>query len=200
MKLISLLLDKLLNLLIVVGVIGLIMGIINTFKGRPQQAKYGFLLFGVLVLAIVLSHVLSWIISKIQQKKDAMKPATGTAAAASSVILPIQEQPLTVLGMVVIMENPLRFPKDEERLISEILAQQTGDFKRVIAPSAQVKIVVAGASLDDDAYIYGVCRSNFDGLDAYSDHDEFLQRVATGFFVASDGNRGKHFAFLNRKM
>lgn len=198
MKLISLLLDKLLNLLIVVGVIGLIMGIINTFKGRPQQAKYGFLLFGVLVLAILLSHVFSWIISKIEQKKDAMKPATDTAVP--SALPPIQEQPLTVLGMVVIMENPLRFPKDEERLISEILAQQTGDFKRVIAPSAQVNIVVAGASLDDDAYIYGVCRSNFDGLDAYSDHDEFLQRVATGSFVASDGNRGKHFSFLNRKM
>jgi hypothetical protein len=158
------------------------------------------LLFGVLVLAIVLSHGLSWIISKIEQKKDAMKPATGTAAAVPSAIPPIQEQPLTVLGMVVIMENPLPFPKDEERLISEILAQQTGDFKRVIAPSAQVNIVVAGASLDDDAYIYGVCRSNFDGLDAYSDQDEFLQRVATGSFVASDGNRGKHFAFLNRKM
>ena len=103
MKLISLLLDKLLNLLIVVGVIGLIMGIINTFKGRPQQAKYGFLLFGVLVLAIVLSHVFSWIISKIEQKKDAMKAATDTAVP--SALPPIQEQPLTVLGMVVIMEN-----------------------------------------------------------------------------------------------
>lgn len=191
------LIDKVTNYIIIFGVLGLIMGVINIFKGESGYAKTGFTFFGVMVVFILGSTALSKIGERKARKESQKQPAPAARAVEPPAPTP---EPLTVLGIIVLLERPLRFANDKSVLIQSILAQQTGEFKRLIAPTAQVHIMEAGASIDDDAYIYGACRSAFDGLSSYADNDEFLQRVATGSFTASDGNRGKHFAFLNRKL
>ena len=183
--------EKLVYSICVIGVIGLLAGIWNLIKGNGDSAKTGFITFGVGTAVYLLAMAYTWIEKKTGYAKTKEKTQQSTAAAAG---------PLTILGMVVLLERPLRFEADKPALIKSILNQQTNEFMRAVASTAKIDIKVAGASLDDDAYIYGVCRSAFDGLDSYTDNDEFLQRVATGSFTASDGNRGKHYAFLNRKL
>ena len=190
------LLEKLQNLVIFLGVAGLILGVVNLFKAEYQKALYAFLLFGVLVVMIVISNV----IEKINDKKAAAQYDHLNAAPAPVQTAQPQQAPLTVLGMVVLMQRPLRLEGDQTALTKSILAQQTGELKRVIAPTAKIEFIVAGNDLDDDAYIYAICRNTFESLGTWQDNDEFLSRVATGSFAASDGNRGKHFAFLNRKL
>lgn len=177
---------------IILGAIGFIMGIVNLVKGRTEFILPSFALFGVGALAVVIPAA----ISKYSDQKASRNPRPQPSVIANSPA----EKPLIVLGMVVLLERPLRFANDEDALIKSIFDQQRLELKRAIAPEAPVKMIVAGVSLDDDAYIYGICRSTFDTLDSYADNDEFLSRVATGSFVASDGNRGKHFAFLNRRI
>jgi len=177
---------------IILGAIGFIMGIVNAVKGRTEFILPSFALFGVGALAVVIPAA----ISKYSDQKANRNPHLQQPVITN---IPA-EKPVTVLGIVVLLERPLRFANDEDALIKSIFDQQRLELKRAIAPAAQVKMIVAGASLDDDAYIYGICRSTFDNLDSYADNDEFLSRVATGSFVASDGNRGKHFAFLNRRI
>lgn len=183
--------DNLKVYIVMIGLIGLVMGIINSIKGKLDFARTGFVFFGIAVVVVILSLVLSKIGEKIP-KKD--KPLPPPLVRQSKV------EPLTVLGMVVLLERPLRFTNDKNALIQSIISQQINEFKRAISPTAQVEINVAGSSIDDEAYIYGVCRSVFDDLDSYANNNEFMQRVATGSFTASDGNRGKHFAFLNHKI
>lgn len=177
---------------IILGAIGFIMGIVNVVKGRTEFIFPSFTLFGVGALTVVIPAA----ISKYSDQKASKNPRPQPSVITNS---PAEKQ-VTVLGMVVLLERPLRFAKDEDALIKSIFDQQRLELKRAIAPATQVKMIVAGASLDDDAYLYGICRSTFDTLDSYADNDEFLSRVATGSFVASDGNRGKHFAFLDRRM
>lgn len=189
--------------IVAIGLIGLIMGIINTFKHNFTQAKTGYIFFGVAVVVVALSLISSRIIEKRQSTKKNQSPAVSVTPPQPPVLpaSPAKStDPLTVLGMLVLLERPLRFATDKELLIRSIIDQQSGEFHRLIAPSAQVQIIVASTNIDDDAYIYGACRSAFDKLDTSVDNDEFLGRVATGSFTASDGNRGKHFAFLNKKM
>lgn len=183
--------DNLKVYVIIIGIIGLIMGVINTIKGKTDFAKSGFIFFGIAVVFVLLSLVFSKIGQK-NPKRDKPQPPPLVSNKIN--------EPLTVLGVVVLLERPLRGENDDRLLIQSIVNQQINEFKRVISPSAQVKITVAGPSIDDDAYAYGACRTVFDGVDSYADNDEFMQRVATGSFTASDGNRGKHFAYLNRKL
>jgi hypothetical protein len=182
--------EKIKFYIVIFGIIGLIMGVINVINGKTELAKTGFIFFGVAVVVVIATFAFS----KINESKPKAK-------FQSQAPTPIRkDEPLTVLGLVVLLENPLQSDTDKNNLIQSILEQQTREFKRVVASTAKVQITVAGSSLDDDAYIYGICRSAFDGLDSYSNNDEFLQRVATGSFQASDGNRGKHYAFLSRKL
>ncbi len=176
--------------IVIFGIIGLIMGVINTIKGKSDLAKTGFMFFGTAIIVVLATYVFS----KMNENKPDTKPQNQTPVAIKD------DQPLTILGIVVLLENPLKSDSDKNALIRSIFDQQIKEFKRVITPTTKIQIIVAGSSLDDDAYIYGVCRSAFDGLDSYANNDEFLQRVATGSFQASDGNRGKHYAFLNRKL
>lgn len=184
--------DKLYFYIILFGVIGLIMGIINAIKGEAELAKTGFIFFGVAVVVFLFSTAFSKISEKRRDDRPQPQPPVPANVPAAA--------PLTVLGMAVLLEYPLRSGNDRTALIQSIFEQQCKEFKRVIAPSAQVQIIVAGASIDDEAYIYGICRSTFDSLDSYANNEEFLQRVATGSFTASDGNHGKHYAFLNRRL
>lgn len=186
----------------IIGIIGLIMGIINTIKQDFGLAKNGYLLFGIAAVVFVISEVISRAAEKRRNIQTLVKPPS-IPEIVTPVPAPVTEkipEPLTVLGMIVLLERPLRFANDQEALIRSIIEQQKNEFKRVIASSAQVQVRVVGSSIDDDAYIYGACRSMFDGLASCSDNDVFLQRVAVGTFIASDGNRGKHYAFLNRKL
>jgi hypothetical protein len=182
--------EKIKFYIVIFGIIGLIMGVINTIKGKSDLAKTGFIFFGIAVIVVLVTFVFS----KMNENKPETKPQNQTPAAIKN------DEPLTILGMVVLLENSLRFENDKNALIQSIYEQQTREFKRVIAPSARVQIIVTGSSLNDEAYVYGICRNAFDGLDTYANNDEFLQRVATGSFQASDGNRGKHYTFLNRKL
>ncbi len=183
--------DNLKVYIVMIGLIGLVMGIINSIKGKYDFARTGFIFFGVAVIVVILSLVFSKISEKIAIKDNPQPPHLETHNNI---------EPLTVLGMVVLLERPLRFENDKNALIQSIFSQQVSEFKRLISPNAQVEVRVAGSGMDDEAYVYGVCRSAFDGVDSYADNNEFMQRVATGSFTASDGNRGKHFAFLNRKI
>lgn len=186
----------------IIGIIGLIMGVINTIKQDFDLAKNGFLFFGIAAVVFVVSEIINKTADK-RRSLETSAPPPGIPTGSTSVIAPGVEkknEPLTILGMIVLIERPLRFANDQEALIHSIIEQQKNEFKRVFAPSAQVQVRVAGASIDDDAYIYSACRSTFDALDSCSDNDVFLQRVAVGSFTASDGNRGKHYAFLNRKL
>lgn len=182
--------EKIKFYIVIFGIIGLIMGVINTIKGKSDLAKTGFIFFGIAVIVVLVTFVFS----KMNENKPETKPQNQTPAAIKN------DEPLTILGMVVLLENALRFENDKNALIQSIYEQQTREFKRVIAPSARVQIIVTGSSLNDEAYVYGICRNAFDGLDTFANNDEFLQRVATGSFQASDGNRGKHYTFLNRKL
>jgi hypothetical protein len=182
--------EKIKFYIVIFGFIGLIMGVINLINGRNELAKTGFIFFGVAVVVVALTFVFS----KISERNPAIKSQNQTPATIR------KEEQLIVLGMIVLLENPLRSDTDKNTLIRSIFDQQVKEFKRVIAPTTKIELTVAGNSLEDEAYVYSVCRSAFDGLDSYTNNDEFLQRVATGSFQASDGNRGKHYAFLNRKL
>jgi len=186
----------------IIGIIGLIMGIINTIKHDFEMAKNGFLFFVIAVVVFVVSEVISRAAEKRRNKQNSARPPSipEIVTPPPTPVFERASEPLTVLGMVVLLERPLRFSNDQQALIRSIIEQQKNEFKRTIAPSAQVQIIVAGDRIDDDAYIYSTCRSTFDKLDAFSDNDVFLQRVAVGSFTASDGNRGKHYAFLNRRL
>lgn len=185
------LIDNVKVYIVIFGLIGLVMGIINSFKGKFEFARTGFIFFGVAVVVVLLSLFCSKIGEKIPRKDNQQQPP---------IVTPKNTGAITVLGLIVLLERPLRFENDKSALIQSIYSQQIKEFKRVILPNAQVEVKVAGSGIDDDAYVYGVCRSAFDGVDSYADNNEFMQRVATGSFTASDGNRGKHFAFLNRKI
>jgi hypothetical protein len=182
--------EKIKFYIVIFGIIGLIMGVINVINGKSELAKTGFIFFGVAVVVVMLTFASS----KINDRKPPIKTQSQIPADLK------KDEPVIVLGMVVLLENPLRSEADKSALIQSIFDQQTKEFKRVVASTAKVQITVAGTSLDDEAYVYSMCRSAFDGLDSYANNDEFLQRVATGSFQASDGNRGKHYAFLNRKI
>jgi hypothetical protein len=174
------------------GLLGLVMGVINSIKGKNDYAKTGFIFFGIAVFIVLVFMILLKISQPMMNKKVKEQPPV--------LINQDKAGPLTILGMVILIERPLRFDNDKHKLIQSICEQQIREFKRVISSNAQVEVKIAGSSIDDDAYAYGVCRSAFDEVDSYADNEEFMQRVATGSFTSSDGNRGKHFAYLNRKL
>jgi hypothetical protein len=185
-----------------IGIIGLIMAIINLMKQDNELASNGFLLFGIAAVVFVLSEVTSKTADNRRNLKAPERPSgiPEFDAPAPALATETMVEPLTVLGMIILLERPLRFASDQETLVRSIINQQKNEYKRVFAPSAQVQIRVVGASIDDDAYIYGACRNTFDHLGSCSDTDVFLQHVAVGSFNASDGTRGRHFALLNRKL
>jgi hypothetical protein len=185
--------EKLQHYSIIFGILGLIMGIINSIKGEAELARTGFFFLGIAFLFFLLSIAFSRLSEKVQKKNKPGQQSPAPLKVAAT-------EPLTILGMVILLQHPLRFANDKDALLKSIFFQQEKEFGRVIAPSAQVQVTIAGASLDDEAYVYGICRSAFDGLSTYTNNDEFLQRVATGSFTASDGNKGKHYTFLNRKL
>ena len=177
--------NRLVDYVILIGLIGLILGVINLIKGESGYAQTGFAFFGTAVLFLVLSKIFE----RISGKKKSLNLCRNLSEQENKTAI--------VLGILVLLERPFDNKNDETILKHSILNQQKNEFYRLISANALVKFRVAGASLDDEAYIYGVCRSEFEDLSTWANNDEFLQRVAIGSFTASDGNCGKHFVFLD---
>jgi hypothetical protein len=188
------LIEKSQSYALILGAAILITAIYNLIKKNTELAITGF----IVAACLAACYFIMTFILKAMEKKE-VKPGKISPLPANPTPVLVSD-PLTVLEIIVLLEHPLRSEIDKQNLIGSIYNQQINEFKRVIAPSAKIQFFVAGKDIDDDAYIYAKCRSLFESISTFSNNDDFLQRVATGSFVASDGNHGKHFSLLNHKI
>jgi|GEM_PF-1305373 hypothetical protein len=194
------LLEKIQFYSIIIGAISLIMLIVNLIKRKPIYIKNSLIIFGVCAILTLLLLAVDKLIEKKEAEAARLKKNVPPPVIVNQATLPVSSKP-TVLGVVVLIRNPLRFAADQPALIKSILDQQVSEFGRAVDPSAKVQVIVPGSSINDEAYIYGVCRSAFEGLGApIQNNEEFLKRVAVGSFTASDGNYGKHYSYLDRTL
>jgi hypothetical protein len=180
--------DKIKFYALILGGLCLLGAIINLFSHSVEKAKAGFLFCGG---AVVLYGLLELLYRVLPEPKPQPIPAVNVPSVPAVA-------PIKVLGLVVMLERPLRFPGNQQALVRSILQQQRNEFHRMVSDSVPMQISVAGTDLNDEAYIYAKCRAFFESLGTWQNNDEFLRRVAVGSFTASDGNRGKHFSFLDR--
>ena len=111
--------DKLIDYVILFGLIGLILGIINLLKGEIGFAKTGFVFFGIAAIIVVSFKIL-------ERRTGINRTGKPTAMSSAAEI----NKPVTVLGMVVLLERPFGNKTDEEVLKRSIIEQQMNEFDR----------------------------------------------------------------------
>jgi hypothetical protein len=183
--------DKIKFYALILGGLCLLGAMINLFSHSVEKAKAGFLFCGG---AVVLYGLLELLYRVLPEPKPQPAPVMSSMPPVPAVAS------TKVLGLVVMLERPLRFSGDQQALVQSILQQQRKEFHRMVSDSVPMQISVAGTDLEDEAYVYARCRIFFEPLDTWKNNTEFLSRVAVGSFMASDGNRGRHFSFLDRSI
>lgn len=100
---------------------------------------------------------------------------------------------VSVQGILLLIPRPM---SNVEDLIQQIIDQQRSKGYS-IADNITIKVVDAGNSLGDDAYLFASLKMNFSHLE--TEKENLLERTRKHDFQSSDGDKGEYYIIFDRK-